>query len=278
MNTFVIDPAVTTPVRKYLCFHGVPQHEMDDTVAEIQVRALEAVDGGASPKNVGEWQKLVIRIARNYLIDQARREKVADKYDDGLTDEADEHVPIEPSGEPRDPVDARRQLAVLLEMFDRGEMPELGREILEAVADRVKIPQIGRELGLPAKEVRKRLRTMRGRYFKRLGALGMLVLTMVMFTVFAGPGGVAMRDGAPPAGEPTVPKEVTPSPVEMAAVLRKEAFAACEAGRWEQCEARLDFASELDPAGEHTTQVQQARTRVNDGRELQLREFEAKPR
>lgn len=127
MHAFIADFIVIDSLRGYLCKNGVRAQELDDTVAEVQVRAVEALQDRKPPKDVADWQKFLITIARNLLIDGQRETKVAEKYDAGLCDKPDEHVPFLPSGERRDPVDARRQLAVLLHLFEAGEMPELGR-------------------------------------------------------------------------------------------------------------------------------------------------------
>ena len=147
MSAFIVDPIVIHPLRGYLCKNGVRAQELDDTVAEVQVRAVDALQDRKPPTDVAGWQKFLITIARNLLIDRQRETKVAEKYDTGLCDKPDEYAPFAPSGEQRDPVDARRQLAVLLHLFEAGEMPEMGREILEGVADRVKLPKLAKRAG-----------------------------------------------------------------------------------------------------------------------------------
>jgi hypothetical protein len=49
------------------------------------------------------------------------------------------------------------------------------------------------------------------------------------------------------------------------ASLRKEAFAACDARRWDECARRLDEAKELDPAGESDDRVVAARKAITEG-------------
>ena len=290
MSAFIVDPTVTDSLRGYLCKNGVRAQELDDTVAEVQVRAVEALQDRRPPKDVTGWQKFLITIARNMLIDGQRETKVTEKYDVGLSDKPDDHAPFAPSGEQRDPVDARRQLAVLLHLFEAGEMPELGREILEGVADGVKMPKLARELGLPVTEVRARLKRMRRIFFKRLAALGMMVMMLALFVVAGGPGAVALRGPRPvvpvteggqsgQSGKGDKGMVTEPSPQELAATLRKEALRACDAGDWAECEARLDEARGLDPAGERTAEVEEARAQVEAGRRWEEeRELEAKPR
>jgi hypothetical protein len=56
-----------------------------------------------------------------------------------------------------------------------------------------------------------------------------------------------------------------PPPEKLAAQLRDEASAACDARLWARCEAKLDEASRLDPAGESDPRVQQLRERERAG-------------
>jgi hypothetical protein len=64
-------------------------------------------------------------------------------------------------------------------------------------------------------------------------------------------------------GEPVGPS-VAASPAQRAASLRDEAFAACDAQRWEECTRKLDEAKALDPEGESEPRVVAARKAVDD--------------
>lgn len=54
------------------------------------------------------------------------------------------------------------------------------------------------------------------------------------------------------------PDDAGAVPSARAATLREEAFAACGAGRWRVCEAKLEEAKTLDPAGDVEPPVQSA--------------------
>jgi DNA-directed RNA polymerase specialized sigma24 family protein len=73
----------------------------------------------------------------------------------------------------RDPVDARRQLEVLAELFRAGEMPEDGADILEAVGSECTFAEIAEDLGITREEVRHRLKKMRRIYRKRMLGRGL---------------------------------------------------------------------------------------------------------
>src|SRR5262249_23299073 len=76
--------------------------------------------------------------------------------------------------------DTKRYLAILKELFDSGEMPEHGEEILQGEADEVPHEDLGQELGISRKTVDKRLFVMRETFYARLAALGMLVFALLM--------------------------------------------------------------------------------------------------
>jgi hypothetical protein len=71
---------------------------------------------------------------------------------------------------------------------------------------------------------------------------------------------VAWIEGQPVEIGPDRPgpeRELTP--VERAARVRRDAFAACDAKQWDKCGAELDWAKGLDPAGETAERVVAAR-------------------
>jgi hypothetical protein len=61
-----------------------------------------------------------------------------------------------------------------------------------------------------------------------------------------------------------LPWKPTPTPNERAAPIRQQAFAACGAALWSTCEAKLDEARQIDPAGESAPPVVAARTAIAD--------------
>ncbi|MGH7269555.1 MAG: hypothetical protein ACREJ3_03915 [Polyangiaceae bacterium] len=69
--------------------------------------------------------------------------------------------------------------------------------------------------------------------------------------------GVAMMVSGVPITSASRPDRVTAR--ASATKLRDEAFAACASRLWDRCEANLDEARGIDPQGESTPQVQQAR-------------------
>jgi DNA-directed RNA polymerase specialized sigma24 family protein len=199
-------------VRGTLKRYGVEPQDMDDAIAEVQTKAIEAARRKRMPAGLGEWKALCVTIASQWGIDRLREADVRDKYDAGLSEEADRAMSPTLHWEQRDPVDTKRYLLLLKEMFDSGQMPEYGEEILQDAADEVEQAETAAELGISTRVVSKRLCQMRARFRARLAALGMLTLLVMLSALFAVPfGGVTA-----PAPE-TKPPERT------------------DAGAWEDC-------------------------------------------
>ena len=72
---------------------------------------------------------------------------------------------------------------MLQELFDSGQIPEHGAEILQGEADGVPHAQIAAEIGVRTTVVRDRLFRMRARFRVRLAALGMLTAGNSYFPV-----------------------------------------------------------------------------------------------
>lgn len=255
---------------------GRRRHLKDD-IPEVQTRALEVARVGPMPRNLEKWQRLGRRIARGYAVDEHRKNQVRGLHDTGLCEDPDEHGPLERAN-PRDPVDTKRYLALLKEMFDRGEMPEMGGEILWGEAEGLTQREIADETGLSLDQVEYRLKRMRSLWNARLAKLGMLVLLLTAGVLVSVPiGGVASNDvpDAPPAHTVVVQM---PTREERASALRAEGMAECAAARWQECLARFDEARSVDPEGVEGADVEEARRRAEVGIEWQMQQMTAKPR
>jgi hypothetical protein len=75
---------------------------------------------------------------------------------------------------------------------------------------------------------------------------------------------VVMRPREPPVAHPRPHDESTVQ--QRATELRDEAYATCRQGLWTPCEAKLDEARELDPAGESDARVVAARAALEKAR------------
>lgn len=273
------DREVVRTIEGTLLRRGVDRQDLGDGVAEVQTRALEATRDKPMPTDVGGWKAFCCTIAERMIISERRKEGKRSRFNMGPREDADEHAPLARSpGKWRDPVDMSRQIEVLKEQFEAGEMPELGQEILLGVMDDLSAGEIGEELGLSESAVKNRLWRMRRLFRAKLASLGMLMLMLLVAVLFSAPfGGMASRDTDPPPVPPPM-VATTVTPLERATALRSEALQACAANRWDLCVNRLDEARKLDPSSDEAPGIRDARVRAERALDDQDRQLEAKPR
>jgi DNA-directed RNA polymerase specialized sigma24 family protein len=211
-TALVAHPAAGRCIRATLRRYRVTPQDMPDAIAEVQTESIEAARAGAMPANLAQWKSLVRTIAVHWAIDRLREAKARKKYDAGLCEDADVYLQPTLHWEHRDPVDTKRYLAVLKELFDAGQMPEDGDEILQAEADGVPHEEIAAELGVTQTVVDNRLSRMRARFRARLAALGLLTLVLLLMAALMAPvADVAtpapqVEPSAEPASEPGTPR------------------------------------------------------------------------
>ncbi len=198
---------VIRPIKTTLRSFGVPRQDLEDGVAEVQTRTLEYLKGKVLPEGIEQWVALCTTIARNWRLDEKEKKETEQKYCTGLCEEPDEYVGIEPPVDRPDAVDARRMVRVLQEMFDGGQMPEQGDEILDCVQAGMNDPETAAELGLSAETVRKRLTRMREIFGQRLATLGLTVTMLMLVVLASGPAMAANLVGptSPPSHVPVPP-------------------------------------------------------------------------
>ena len=289
---FAVHPEFVNAITGALVRHGRRGQQLEDDVPEVQMRTIEAARQGPMPKTLAEWKALGGTIAKRYAIDERRDAKARAQHNVGLCEDPDEHGPLVRASA-RDPIDTKRYLAVLKELFDSGQMPEMGGEILWGVAEEVTQREIAEETGLTEGQVEYRLKRMRKLFAARIAELGMLVLLVAVGVAVAGPvGGIAVNDGGGGGGgegSGAVEERGRETPVastvvrlvtreERAKGLREEAAKACAAGNWEECLARYDEARGLDARGDAEQGVQAARRRAEEGVEDEEWRMSAKPR
>jgi DNA-directed RNA polymerase specialized sigma24 family protein len=195
------DPRLGRYLRATLRRYSVPWQEMDDAVADVQVAAIQVARTKRMPAHLGEWKALMVTIAVRWAIDRLRHREVVFLHDAGPCEDPDAFLSPTLEWEERDPIDTKRYLAALKDLFDSGKMPEHGAEILWGVADGVPHEEIAAELGISRSTVDNRLFRMRVKFRTRLAALGMLTLMLLLAALFAVPlGGVmAPAPQSPPA-------------------------------------------------------------------------------
>lgn len=185
----VAHPALVLSIRSTLRRYRVAPQDMADAIAEVQAESIETARTRQMPRSLAQWKALARRIAIRWALDRLRDARRRGKYDAGLCDNADAYPRPTLYWEHRDPVDTQTYLAVLKELFDAGQMPEHGEEILQGEADGVPHAEIAAELGVSENTVGCRLFRMRRRFRARLAALGMLGLVLLVLSALLAPEG-----------------------------------------------------------------------------------------
>jgi hypothetical protein len=215
----------------------IPSQDMPDAIADVQLRSIELARKRAMPATLQQWKALARTLAVRWALKRKRQARDRRKYDVGPCEDPDIFLSPTLHWEHRDPVDTKRYLAILEELFDSGQMPELGREILQDAADEVPAKQTAEELGLTHSVVRGRLFRMRATFAARLSGLGMLTLLLVLFA-FAR---VMPRNDEVAAPAPTVTSRVTAAP--------DGSVPASDGGAPELPENRTDPSNKIAPQG-----------------------------
>jgi DNA-directed RNA polymerase specialized sigma24 family protein len=118
-----------------------------------------------------QWKALARWVALRWTQKRRRQARHRRKYDTGLCEDADVYMSPTLHWEHRDPVDTKRTLTILKELFDSGQMPERGEDVLQDAADEVSAVETASEIGISEPAVRKRLFRMRAKFRARLAAL-----------------------------------------------------------------------------------------------------------
>ncbi len=243
LRTWLSDPsrirALTQAIRA-----KVPASDVEDVVQSALADALTAAE---PPTDEAAFDRWLFGIARHKIADYYRRNRRQEVVD---SDALATSTHTEPT-----PESARD----LLRWVDQElpKEPETTRTLewmmREASGDRLETIAQEHELSAPA--VRQRVSRLR-RYLRERWALELaaaLGLLVVVTGIFA----YRQRHAQPTIGPEIV--RVTPTPAEQARKLREAALTACRSGEWKPCLTDLDRAKDLDPAGDSSSEVQQAR-------------------
>jgi DNA-directed RNA polymerase specialized sigma24 family protein len=163
-TALVARPEIVRSVRATLRRHHVATYEMADAIADVQTEALAIARTREMPADVAQWRALATSIAVYWALDRRRQAMRRSRYDAGLCEDADVYPSATPHCEHRDPIDIKSDLAVLKELFDSGQMPERGIEILLVAADGAHHGEIAAEIGVSTSVVRGRLFRMRAKF------------------------------------------------------------------------------------------------------------------
>ncbi len=241
---FLATPEVREAIGKALRRRSVRAVDAEDLTHDVIERALRT---SQPPPTLQECVALVRKIATDLAIDKFKIDRGRAKYDAGPYENPDDApARAAQSGEERDPIDARRQLDVVRQQIESGNITARQASILARDAQDTPHAEIASQLQLAPQTVRNELgaarRTARQSWATYLAAA--LFTSVALLLWF-------QRRPEPVAAH---------YPQSYAAKEeRQKALGACDRQLWQDCLAGLARAAELDPAGDSDPRVQQAR-------------------
>jgi DNA-directed RNA polymerase specialized sigma24 family protein len=161
------DPKVIHAIRATLHARGMARGELDDGVADVQVKALELLVTRDAPRDLEEWKKLCNKIAVDCAIDALRKKARRARYEDDLCEDPDAHAADLHREKERDPVDMERLLAIIEEQLRAARIPEISFTILDGEAVGASHAEIAAELRITRDNVRAILLRMRKEFRER---------------------------------------------------------------------------------------------------------------
>ncbi len=224
----------------------VPAQEVEEIV---QSALVEALASQSRPEDEGELRRWLFGVARNKVVDFHRRR-------------GREGAPIDAADLAAE--DQAQNEAIDLLRWAEREAPDGAQhartlEWMLREGDGEKLEDIARAESLPAPQVRQRVARMRRHYRTRWAVLAAAAavggaLAFVLWLQFRDVG-----EQAQPAPAPSITAPLAEDPLKKAVALRTEGLALCAKGAWDDCLLRLDQAAKLDPAGDKTQPVTEAR-------------------
>ncbi|MBX3230051.1 MAG: sigma-70 family RNA polymerase sigma factor [Labilithrix sp.] len=217
----------------------VPESEAEDIVQSTLTDAFASPHAPADAESFRRW---IFGVAKNKVVDYHRR-AIRETFD----------MP-EVAGKP-----APHQEADLLRWAEKhlppGDDNKATLDWMLREGEGEKLESIAETENLPAPRVRQRVSRLR-RHLKShwqkevalLATLGVLITAVVLY----------LRSQEPDPNNPIAKDDVA-----RAEEMRHQAFDLCKASQWTSCIEKLDDAKRLDPAGDTTPAVQQARDEAN---------------
>jgi len=186
-------PEVARAICAALALHGMLPQDLQDGLQDVYLKALTAFRGGNArvPADLRAMKAYCATIAKNHAL-KTRRDAARQSEDFAGNCDPDEYTPLEYGvTRERDPVDRRRQLEVLAQLFREGRMPEHGVDILEGIASRCKLEKIAADLGITDRAVEGRIGTMRDLFRARIVRLGLVPgVEPLLLTIVSRPGAI----------------------------------------------------------------------------------------
>lgn len=227
----------------------VPDADAEDIVQATLTDAIAAEHAPSDPEELRRW---IYGIARHKIADyfRAGRHEGGRESATGLEASADSV-----------PLSAKDLLQWAERELPPGDRAEGTLEWMLREGDGEKLEHIASERDMDAARVRQRVSRLR-RYFRERWAAQLAAVAAVI--VMVGAAWWLWRRRSPEVDVVYVPPSAELAPAERGRQLRQEALEECRRLAWEPCVRGLDEAAKLDPAGDRSSEVQQARKQAAD--------------
>jgi DNA-directed RNA polymerase specialized sigma24 family protein len=261
-------PRVLAVIRAVLRDNRWPEHDLDNGVSEVELRAW-AAQKRPRPTTVGGWKALCREVAKNMAIDRVRSENVGGKEATAPSERLDDR---EASNNP-DTMDAAIDRQRALEGM-RAVVPAQDLPVFDRWALGFKQKEIAKDLRMPPREVSRKVSGLRQRFSTRYSAamVGALLAAVVgayfLFRDKLGPDDRAHNQVPAPSTVPSTPPGPSPEQLAQRAKadeLRKLASAECAEHKWSECDQDLERAGQLDEAGDGRRAVQRLHQKAMRG-------------
>jgi len=168
-HTILAHPHLVRAVRNTLAAGGIPDQDLDDAVADVQLRALERMQLEPSPRELAGWNTLCETLAVVYAADARRERELRGRFEVPLVGDVDDYADGE-AEEAEHRVDHRRLAELLHTHLAEMSLPDVAFGILDGVANGMKRVDLSKEVGLSAVAVQGQLATLRRGFRARLKA------------------------------------------------------------------------------------------------------------
>jgi RNA polymerase sigma factor (sigma-70 family) len=256
---------------KRLLKKGVHEDDAPDLCQEVVIKLL-AVENPPEPED--ECEALAMKIAKNQASDYRRKNKRRGRYNTGLTDQEDEHSrggDLEPDAYRK--MENEERADIWTDLVEGGEIAPDEARIVMLDAQGVPDADIARRMKIAVQTVRNKLSRVHKILADALEEKQRVVVggVVIILTIFALVWVAQRNERVAHHHEHDILPDTTkhleqPSPQEMAQFLRDKARTEIEEGNLDGCEADLDEAKRLDPAGERSEDVQRMRAFIEDVR------------
>ena len=250
-------PEVREAIRAVLKRRTVPEADLEDLTHDVIERALVTP---APPAGLEACKALVSKMASDVAVDSWRRARRRSKVNAGLYENPDNRPGLAVGAS--DAVHAREQIAFFRGQVDKGVITARQATILARHAEEVPGAEIADELRVAHQTVHNELsagrRVLRASW-AAYAAVGVLAGVSLILWLLHDRDNMAKKTPREEIRPDPSAGPQGPTPLQIARDQRRDALHACDIGNYADCLEGLDRAAKVDPAGDASPAVQEAR-------------------